>query len=149
MTHPIDPERFQLVVAVDVDGHLQLHSSMCDGHTAETLHRIASWLQTGTGPHQCPPDFDAGDDNLRAAPIHASGGRLDAARKRWTDGTDHTWNLALDWEDYADRVWRWTGRLDQRGAPIMQALDDPRDTEPLDILRSWRGPITPKVGERQ
>lgn len=149
MTHPIEPERFRLVVTVDTDGRMQLHSTMCDGHAAETLHRIASWLQTGNGAGQCPPDFEQGDDNLAEVPINSRAGSLDAARRRWTDGSGHVWNLALDWEDYTDRVWRWTGRLDRDWrAPVMRALDD-GETSPLDVLRAMYGPLFPKVGERQ
>lgn len=150
MTHPIDPERFRFVVAVDTDGQMQLHSTMCDSAAADMLHRIASWLQSGNGPRPCLPDFEQGDDNLTEVPVNSRAGKLDAARKRWTDGAGHVWNLALDWEDYTDRTWRWTGRVDQGGrAPVMRAMDDSGETEPLDVLRALYGPLFPKVGERR
>lgn len=145
----IDPEQFRLVVTIGPDGDVRFASNMCDSSAADALHRVAAWLDAGNGPHPCLPDFEAGEENLVEVPLDSRGGRLDADRMQWTDGAGHVWNLGLDWEDTTDRVWRWTGRLDQGGrAPVMLALDG-GETAPLDALRAMYGPIAPKVGERR
>lgn len=143
---PIQPEQHLLALTVNADGYIELHhSAMCDHLAAHALRAAAAALEARHGAQPCrPPLADLDGENLPAVPLGSGDGRLDRERKVWHDSTGHAWDLSLDWIDSVERVWRWTGRLAKGDrAPIMRALDDSGETEPLDVLCALYRPIAP------
>ncbi|WP_327162065.1 phiSA1p31-related protein [Streptomyces zaomyceticus] len=147
----IDLNEQRLVVTFDQDGVMRIHvRGMCTTEAAAMLSLIAGELVASHPPFPChwdeerdtPAPADRPDE-----PLPGDGGRLDAERQVWTDGTGHTWDLSVPWDDAVSVRWVWTGRMDTSGVPLMRADDG--EVESLDVIRAVVGPIAPGVGEQR
>lgn len=144
----VDFTEHPIVLLVDAEGNAELHGDdqVCKARVASILQVIARDLvaehefEHGGGP--CSPSAELGRWERPDEPLIAHGGTLDRAARLWTDGTGHVWDLALSWRDAAGSTWSWSGRLDGQGAPLMRS-GDWAEAQPLDALRSLRGPMAP------
>nr|WP_237691311.1 phiSA1p31-related protein [Streptomyces sp. SID7834] len=142
----IDFGEYALVVTVARTGATSVvNPGMCDSRTAEVLRDIADQLDALHPPYPCNPAAEPQHDY--AEPL-GPGGSLDAARRVWTDGTGHTWDLSGRWvAAETDGEWEWSGRLDRGGRPLMRSVGSDVH-ESLDVLRTLYGPISPASGGR-
>ncbi|MGO4630543.1 phiSA1p31-related protein [Streptomyces sp. 2RAF24] len=144
----IDENELRLLVMVDGAGRLDHRvRGMCPSLAAAVLRALAARLEAEHPPFPC--DWDPARDapvERHDEPLPTEGGRLDAARRVWTDGTGHRWDLSVTWRDAVDVTWRWTGRMDGQGTPLMRA-DEGAEVESLDVIRAVVGPIAPAGGE--
>jgi hypothetical protein len=147
----IDLNEQRLVVTLDGNGRSQTNvRGMCSALAAAVLRDLADRLDAEHPPFPCHWDEqrDAPEPADRPVePLAADGGRLDAERAVWTDGTGHAWDLSVPWDDATSVRWVWTGRMDGRGTPVMQSQFD-GEVESLDVIRAAVGPIAPGVGEQ-
>ncbi|AAR29701.1 hypothetical protein VWBp11 [Streptomyces phage VWB] len=145
----IDLNEQRLVITLDANNVYRINvRSMCPVEAAALLHVIAAELVAEHPPFPChwdterdtPAPADRPDE-----PLPVDGARLDAERSVWTDGTGHTWDLSVMWQDVFGVHWQWTGRLDRSGTPLMTSV---AGIEPLDVIRASVGPIAPVGGEQ-
>jgi hypothetical protein len=144
----IDHDEHPLVVIFEADGSAKVsHPGMCPASAAVILRRLASVMEHQHGMSRCSESAQPEMQQERPTEPLGLPGELDEARKIWTDGRGHTWDLSATWADMAGQVWRWTGRLDSNGAPWMRSGDDV-DEQPLDVVRAVYGPIAPVTEAR-
>ncbi|MCT9139042.1 phiSA1p31-related protein [Streptomyces violarus] len=144
----VDFTEHPLVLLVDTEGGAELlgEDTMCPIQTAAILRTIAADLLASHPLGPCAPVAEAPAWSRPPEPLHPFAGTLDRARKVWTDGTGHVWDLSVPWADANGDTWRWHGVLDQvSGAPILRC-DQWKGAHTLDVLREGRGPIRPVVG---
>ncbi|MFF5451835.1 phiSA1p31-related protein [Streptomyces sp. NPDC012950] len=143
----IDLNENLLVVALDRTGVMRTSvRGICSQMAADILRGLADDLEADHPAYPCHWDEERDTPapaDRPAEPLPTDGARLDAGRKVWTDGTGHVWDLSVPWQDAVDVRWRWTGRMDGTGTPLMQSVDG---VESLDVIRAVVGPIVP-VGE--
>ncbi|MFF1498670.1 phiSA1p31-related protein [Streptomyces sp. NPDC058316] len=144
----IDYDEHALVLTVTRGGGVTItNPRMCDSAAAAMLRDIADQLDAGHPPYPCNPAA-VPEQHSHAEPL-GQGGALDADRRVWTDGTGHVWDLSGRWTAAeTPGEWEWSGRLDDRGTPVMSAVGSPEVRESLDVLRALYGPISPSVGGR-
>ncbi|GAA4702365.1 phiSA1p31-related protein [Streptomyces youssoufiensis] len=70
-------------------------------------------------------------------------GRLDRARRTWTDGTGHTTDLSLTWMDQLEQRWTWTGGVHPVNGPILRSSSRGGMREPLDLVLALWAPLVP------
>lgn len=147
----IDLNEQLLVVTLDKSGTMRTSvRGICPDMAAAILRRLAADIEADHPPFPChwdeqrdaPEPADRPDE-----PLPGDGARLDAERQVWTDGTGHTWDLSVPWDDAVSVRWVWTGRMDTSGVPLMRADDG--EVESLDVIRAVVGPIAPGVGEQR
>jgi hypothetical protein len=144
----VDLTEHPLVLLVDTEGGAELigEDTVCPIRTAALLRVIAADLIASHPLGRCAPVPEPPTWDRPAEPLHPQAGALDRARRVWTDGTGHVWDLAVTWSDAFGDTWRWHGSLDQvSGVPILRCDQWP-GAHPLDVLREGRGPIAPVVG---
>lgn len=145
----IDYEELPLVLTMGPNGMVEAsHPGMCKIEAARILRRVAAQMVASHAPDACTPDDEQPIPEHRPAePVDASGSSLDRERRVWSDGTGHTWDLSVTWADQeTGNEWRWMGRVDRSGAPVLHAVGYPGISESLDVLRAMYGPIYPAVG---
>ncbi|EFE74536.1 phiSA1p31-related protein [Streptomyces filamentosus] len=121
------------------------HPGVCGKSVATALREIAEQLDALHPPYACDATPEPQHDY--AEPL-GPGGTLDAARRTWTDGTGHTWDLSGRWiAAETGGEWEWSGQLDTSGRPVMRAVGSDVQ-ESLDVLRVVYGPISPSTGGR-
>ena len=141
----VDRNGAAIVVAVDRDGSYTVHTSgVCKSLAAELLRGIAAQLDAEHGPFPCTPVTEQHDRPREDKPAHPRSGRLDRSRRVYRDPRGDSWDLTLTWGDEFDRSWRWHGSTDRLGEPILRADDG--EVQPLGVLRTLYGPITPLSG---
>ncbi|MEV5911102.1 phiSA1p31-related protein [Streptomyces chartreusis] len=144
----VDFTEHPLLLLIDTEGNAELigEDTMCPINVAAMLRIIAADLLMSHPLGPCLPTPEPPTWSRPAEPLHPFAATLDRARKLWTDGTGHVWDLSVWWGDAFGRVWRWTGDLDRTsGAPLMRCEYRP-ETQPLDVLRAVCGPIAPMAG---
>lgn len=140
----IDQREHPFVVLLDVHGSAEIlgENNVCKARAADVLRYVADVLDSEHGPGMCYPPSEPSQFGRPAEPLQVHAGTLDRERQVWTDGTGHVWDLSVPWRDNAGSTWLWYGRLDRQGAPLMWSNDWP-ESQPLDALRSLRGPMAP------
>lgn len=140
----VDFTEHPFVVLVGVDGSAEIvgDDQVCKLKAAAVLRVVADVLANEHTQGPCTPPDRTPRWQRPDEPLMPHAGTLDRAARLWTDGTGHVWDLALAWRDAAGSTWSWAGRLDREGAPLMQSDDWP-EVQPLDALRSLRGPMAP------
>lgn len=144
----VDFTEHPLVLLVDTEGGAELigEGTMCPFRTAALLRVIAADLIASHPLGPCAPSTEAPTWERPTEPINPQAGTLDRARRLYTDGTGHVWDLSLPWRDANGDTWRWHGTLDgESGVPILRCDQWP-GAHPLDVLRAGRGPIRPVLG---
>lgn len=132
-----------IVVAVERDGSYTVRTSrVCKALAAELLHGIADRLAAEHGPFPCTPPPEQHDRPREDEPTDPYGGRLDRERGVWHDPRGDAFDLSLTWGDWFEREWKWHGTTGQFGEPILRAEDD-GETQPISLLRTLYGPISP------
>ncbi|MGA5489600.1 phiSA1p31-related protein [Streptomyces pseudogriseolus] len=135
-----------IVVVVERDGSYKVKTKgVCDHLAADLLRGIADHLDARHGPFPCTPPPEQHDRPAEDAPADPYAGRLDRDRGVWRDPRGDSFDLSLTWGDWFERAWRWHGTTGQFGEPILRAEDD-GETQPLSLLRTLYGPITPLSG---
>lgn len=145
----IDYDEYALVLTITRRGRAEIgHPGVCAFTAGELLRTLAEKIEADHGPDACDPAAEVPDEALNSQPLDARNGSLDDESKVWTDGRGHRWDLSITWVDVVGVLWRWTGRLDRLGAPLMRsAWNDGEDDQPLDVLRAVVGPISPVAGD--
>ncbi|MFI9600367.1 phiSA1p31-related protein [Streptomyces sp. NPDC052043] len=144
----VDFTEHPLVLLVDTEGNAELHgeNTICPIRTAALLRVIANDLIASHPLGRCAPSTEAPIWSRPPEALHPEAGTLDRARKLWTDGTGHVWDLSVPWGDAYGDTWRWHGTLEsESGVPILRC-DQWKGEHPLDVLRAGRGPIAPVLG---
>lgn len=143
----IDYDEHLIVVTVNPDGKAAVsHPTMCAVDAAAWLERLAAVMRAEHPPHACDPAQDAEPEEREPEPLLQHGGSLADDRRTWFDGTGHAWDLGVVWRDVVDVEWRWVGRMDESGAPLMRS-STPGDVQSLDVIRAVVGPIVPVRGD--
>ncbi|WP_399142232.1 phiSA1p31-related protein [Streptomyces sp. NBUA17] len=140
----VDFTEHPFVVLVGADGSAEIvgDDQVCKRQAARVLRVVADVLDSEHPQGRCTPTERTPQWSRPDEPLLPHAGMLDRAAQLWTDGTGHVWNLALPWQDSAGSTWLWYGSLDGQGAPLMRSNDWP-EPQPLDALRSLRGPMVP------
>jgi hypothetical protein len=134
-----------IVVAVERDGSYTVRTDgVCKSLAAELLRGIADRLDAEHGPFPCTPSPAEQQRPREDQPANPRGGRLDRERRVYRDPRGDWWDLTLTWGDWFEREWRWHGGTDRLGEPILRADDG--EVQPLGVLRTLYGPITPVSG---
>ncbi|MDT0381383.1 phiSA1p31-related protein [Streptomyces sp. DSM 42041] len=143
------PRGTAFVLIVHCDGTVSVpHSQLCPEQAAAALRQVADHLDAQHTERPCPPrlpDLDP-DGPPPETPFTTRGGRLDALRQVWFDGTGHAWDLSLAWGDACGVEWRWNGRLDPTGRVPLMVASVEGETEPLDVVRARFSPMRPVGG---
>lgn len=140
-----------IVVVVERDGSYNVRTKgVCDHLAADMLRGIADMLDRRHGPFPCTPppeqhDRPADDEPIEYEHADPYGGRLDRERGVWRDPRGDAFDLSLRWADWFERAWKWDGTTGQFGEPILRAEDD-GEQQPLSLLRTMYGPISPLSG---
>lgn len=145
MTDPIrtlDLGEQQLVVSVNTAGELSvaITPDACKAQAARVLRLVAMRLEAAHGPWSCTK-VRADRDRK---PVRIDGGHLDG--DQWTDGDGATWDLSRPLDGRGGGRWKWTGKLDALGAPMLRSetLDD---QWPLDAADAVYGPFESVAGD--
>lgn len=140
----VDFTEHPFVVLVGADGSAEIvgDDQVCKLKGAAVLRVVADVLESEHERDRCHPPARGTQWIRPDEPLMPHAGTLDREAQLWTDGTGHVWNLALPWRDNTGSTWLWYGNLDRQGAPLMRSNDCP-DPQPLDALRSLRGPMSP------
>jgi hypothetical protein len=134
-----------IVVVVERDGSYFVNTDgVCDHLAAELLRGIADRLDARHGPFPCTPPPVQLDRPIEYEHADPRGGRLDRERRVYRDPRGDAFDLSLRWADWFERAWKWDGTTGQFGEPILQADDG--EQQPLSLLRTLYGPISPLSG---
>ncbi|MFG2468689.1 phiSA1p31-related protein [Streptomyces canus] len=135
-----------IVVVVKRDGSYDVRTKgVCDHLAADLLRGIADQLDARHGPFPCTPPPVQHDRPIEYEHADPYGGRLDRTRGVWRDPRGDAFDLSLRWGDLFERTWKWDGTTGQFGEPILRAEDD-GEQQPLSLLRTMYGPISPLSG---
>ncbi|MFH9215432.1 phiSA1p31-related protein [Streptomyces globisporus] len=109
----IDLDKHPLVVAIEADGTMVVHSrGICGERAAEVLRSAASALEAEHPPYPCTPGVPG-----PVRPSAAQGWYV--SDLTWSDSSGRVWDLRKSYQSAGGLLWRWTGQVDGRSVPLM------------------------------
>ncbi|MER8266486.1 phiSA1p31-related protein [Streptomyces griseus] len=127
----IDLERMRLLVGVETDGTITIYTrGICDTRATAMLRDIANRLESGTTPCPCTP----------AAPRPSAGRGWFSSDLVWVDSMGREWDLRESYRSAGNLLWRWTGRVNEHGVPVMSTGTGAM-AQSLDVVRALYAPL--------
>ncbi|MFJ9112969.1 phiSA1p31-related protein [Streptomyces sp. NPDC102283] len=128
----INLERMLLLVGIEIDGTITVHSrGLCDTRAAAALRDVADRLEAGATPCPCTPAA------LRPAAV---GRGWFSSDLMWVDSTGRAWDLRESYRSAGGLLWHWTGRVNEHGVPVM-STGTGSDVQSLDVVRALYAPL--------